>query len=470
MKDLGNPKFEDNWRNVFSDAEATPSESVWTNIDLQLSRADNSQMRKRVVSYQRLVAASIFLALLMGGAIWYSTNNSEHDLNSTSQELTTRGNSQDTDGSNLAGDNPNEKTGSPTQDNKDSRVANNNSNRNSNLAPTKSSGSVNSNIISVPSDDLTNTELVAIQSDQGSATGSKMNKEEFFANAMTADYSTNTRRPETVVKVAGKINTEIPGISELSRRFTHVDDSKTEKRDPDNWVASIGGASGGYSSQASNSNPGLISSKAFQGLDSAPLNDAPSSERESFGNTYSIGLTMGKKISPRWLITSGFNYMNQSIDYKSNIAVVDAGNQSKAFIADLALESSAITTTQSYTLNSVNEFISVPIQVGYIIVNRKIGFQLNTGVAADFFVKNKLADETGLLASYSDGGGKNSSYRTLNWAGLLGTELSYKVAKHYKVSLVPGLRYSFTSVLRPSTGTTLRPFAWDLGFRFGYIF
>lgn len=477
MKDLGNPKFEDSWKEVFSGAEAKPDERVWTNIDLQLSRTDNNEMRQRVIFYQRLIAASVFLALLIGGGVWYATNNGELDFNPASRELASKGNNHDVNLSkNWVGDsiNSGEQTGETIsiEDKRNSQVAANKGDERSSLTRVKSTQPIDRNKSAAPLDNSTDIEMVAILSNQGPSANSMISSPEYkeapLASLANADYSINKLRPETLVKVAGKIDKEIPGISELSRRFTHIDDAQTEKHETDNWVASIGGSSGGYSSSASNSNFNSSSLKAIPSQDA--FNAAPSSERESLGNTYSVGMTVGKKISPRWLIASGFNYMNQSIDYKSNIAVVDAGNPSKAFIADLALESSALTTTSSYTLNSVNEFFSIPIQVGYLIVNRKIGFQLNTGMAADFFVRNKLADEGGILASYTDGGGKNSSYRTVNWAGLLGTELSYKVAKHYRVSLVPGLRYSFTSVLRPSTGSTLRPFAWDLGFRFGYIF
>jgi hypothetical protein len=200
------------------------------------------------------------------------------------------------------------------------------------------------------------------------------------------------------------------------------------------------------------------------------LSSAPVSDRATRGSSFSFGMTFGKKVAQRWVVFSGVNYLSQSIGYYSNIAVMDANNQAKAYAADLASASANVASTSPYTINSVNEFVSIPLQAGYLLIDRKMGLQLNGGVATDFFMRNTLVDQSGRLSDYSESAGGNSSYQALNWSGLVGTELSYKVAKHYRVSLVPGLRYSFNSVLKPSTGSTLNPMVWDVGFRFRYIF
>ena len=82
---------------------------------------------------------------------------------------------------------------------------------------------------------------------------------------------------------------------------------------------------------------------------------------------------------------------------------------------------------------------------------------MNTGVAADFFVKNTLTDQSGNLDRFSQGSGEDSPYRAISWAGLLGTELSYKVAKQYRVSVVPSMRYSLNSVLKSTSANSSNP-------------
>lgn len=276
--------------------------------------------------------------------------------------------------------------------------------------------------------------------------------------------------PEAEAKPTGEPVKEIEAAKKSSRATMARVDTKRKKNEDENWWASVGGSAGSYNPQSGT----LAASLAVKNQSFNALSPPPVSDRSTMGTSFSFGMTFGKKIAQRWIVLSGVNYLNQAIGYNSNIAVVDANNQAKAYAADLASASSSasvnVTSTSPYTINSVNEFVSIPLQAGYLFIDRKIGLQLNTGIATDFFIKNTLTDESGKLSSYSESAGNNSSYRTLNWAGLVGTELSYKVSKHYRVSLVPGLRYNFNSVLKSSTGTTLNPMVWDVGFRFRYIF
>src|SRR3954465_2187725 len=77
MKRTERQKFEERWQEAFEGSEMTPSDSVWSNIDLKL---DNEKMKRRVVYYQRLAAASVIFALLLGvGAMRYFTPISEEN-------------------------------------------------------------------------------------------------------------------------------------------------------------------------------------------------------------------------------------------------------------------------------------------------------------------------------------------------------------------------------------------------------
>ena len=131
--------------------------------------------------------------------------------------------------------------------------------------------------------------------------------------------------------------------------------------------------------------------------------------------------------------------------------MVDINNNLLASMADYSTvksSSSVVTVSSPYEISSVNEYLSIPVQAGYILVDRKIGLQLNSGLSTDFFMQNTLTDKSGQLAGFSSGAGDGSPYRTVSWAGLVGTELSYKIATHYRVSIAPGLRYSLNSVLK----------------------
>ncbi len=127
-------------------------------------------------------------------------------------------------------------------------------------------------------------------------------------------------------------------------------------------------------------------------------------------------------------------------------------------------------TTTPYNITSENEFVSVPVQAGYLFIDRKMGLQLNSGVSTDFFIRNTLSDPSGQRQSYSQSAGQDSPYRSVTFSGLLNSEVSYKLSNRYRVAVVPGFRYSFSPVLKSTSGSSGNPFVWDVGFRFRYIF
>jgi len=71
-------KFEKNWKEVFEGTELSPSDAVWVNINRDLAAAEGETMKKRIVLYQRIAAASVLFALLIGSLgiyQWTDTSN-----------------------------------------------------------------------------------------------------------------------------------------------------------------------------------------------------------------------------------------------------------------------------------------------------------------------------------------------------------------------------------------------------------
>ncbi|MFM9837707.1 MAG: hypothetical protein ACKVOQ_05540 [Cyclobacteriaceae bacterium] len=497
MKNSENPKFEESWKDAFADAEAGPSENVWTNIDLQLSRAESGDMKRRVVFYQRLAAASVIFALALGSmGIWYWTKDGVKEIASTEmvgkknegvtniedtikENETTKLNEENLE-SQIAGENvpqgneavklSEESLESQMVNSKEKNTASvdygkiNEATNHKNAASSfiKKKNQINN------STDQFNQVAIVQKPDDANYLGDNL-KEKSNESVWRNIVLSSNSLPEAEAKPKGVPVEEIAGMKKSSRTVIAKEDKKKKKNEDENWWASVGGSAGSYNPQSGTSGTSATS-LALKNQSFSALSSAPVSERATIGTSFSFGMTFGKKVAQRWVVLSGVNYLSQSIGYNSNIAVVDANNQSKAYAADLVAPSANVTSTSPYAINSVSEFVSIPLQTGYLIVDRKMGIQLNTGIATDFFIKNTLTDESGKFSSYSESAGNNSYYRTLNWTGLVGTEFSYKVAKHYRVSLVPGLRYSFNSVLKSSTGSSLNPMVWDVGFRFRYIF
>ena len=71
MNDMERRKFEDSFQEAFKNAEVNPSENVWTNIELDLERADGDKMKRRLFFFKTLAAASVIFAMSIAGIGYY---------------------------------------------------------------------------------------------------------------------------------------------------------------------------------------------------------------------------------------------------------------------------------------------------------------------------------------------------------------------------------------------------------------
>ena len=203
------------------------------------------------------------------------------------------------------------------------------------------------------------------------------------------------------------------------------------------------------------------------------MNNVATQQAKASGSSYTVGLSMGTRLSKRWVVQGGVNYMTQSSDYTSNAvgASADFANFSAPAVNSMMSEAdNRIVSTAPYTINSSLQFVSIPLQAGYMIVNKRFGVQLNGGVSTDMFLQNTLTPESDNVSKTTQGSGSDSPYRTFNFSGLVGTEFSYKFGQHYRLALNPGIRYPFSSIYKSDQPITAMPLTFDVGLRFRYIF
>lgn len=443
MENTERHKFEQTWQEAFAGAEQTPSEGVWMSIERTLAVSEGSVMKRRVVFYQRLAAAAVLFALALGTITTY------YYLETPSSETT----------GSLSGTqsvNPPVSTPNPVADANDQHPetiqpsgkgidSGNRSDHRTNEQSTPVLAKYEEEEESAPDQENHTAEMKSVLRPGKIAWLS-------LSEIEPADATVhNKMRPVTIVR-------KLPAMP-----ASFMAETRKKKQADENIWAAVGAAAGSYSPQMSSN----TQAQAATGL----LSNQVTSDASNKGSAYSVGLNMGAKLSDRWVLQGGFSYLNQAIGYTSNIASMNTSNQSFATVADYAVKSQSnysYTVTNPYEINSVNEYVSIPVQAGYLVVNRKAGVQINSGLATDIFLRNTLTDKSGQLDSYSEGAGNDSPYRTVSWSALMGTELSYRLGSQYRVALVPGLRYSLSPVLKSDAAST--PLVWDLGFRFRYIF
>jgi hypothetical protein len=455
MKNTERQKFDDAWRDAFQQAEQTPSAEVWSALDHHLTQAEGGIMKRRVIFYQRLAAAAILFALAFGALTAYYASE-QTDI--VAEEVVSS-----------------PKTENPVTNNESKNLADNLSEGRSNIDSKQESSAYSQDspvVNSLTPQDNTgayNGQQFVLSDSAKNNDDPKQNTDRFSG----WDYNRGITRisvadlPSPEVFLVGKVRdvTIVRKLPAMPASF--MAESKRHKRTDEDLWASIGAATGNYSPQVNTGsvNYAVVSGGAFS-------NRSAASSSDSRGSAYSVGVNLGKRLSDRWILQGGVNYLNQAIGYNSNIATLQSNNQAKAFVADYALQeqnTNSVLLTNPYEINSVSEFISLPVQAGYLLVDRKLGLQLNSGLATDIFLQNTLTDKSGQLDKYAEGAGTDSPYNTFSLSGLLGSELSYKIGTQYRLSVAPGLRYSMSSVLKSESGTA-NPLVWDLGFRFRYIF
>lgn len=238
------------------------------------------------------------------------------------------------------------------------------------------------------------------------------------------------------------------------------------------WT-SVGFAAGNVNS--SNSSVSSSSGNNTMARAGNTSNTAINQSRAS-GTSYSAGLNVGTKVAKRWVVQGGLNYISQTSAYQSD-AVVASPNLDNFRAASLTdvnntksnTKASKLVGTSNYRVNNNLQYVSVPLQAGYIIVNHTFAFQVNGGISTDLFIQNTLTPENSNLEKVTQRGDE-SSYRPVNFSGLFGTEISYRFGKHYRLALNPGLRYPINSIYKAGTGVVANPVTMDVAMRFRYIF
>jgi hypothetical protein len=478
-------KDNSGWRDNVRKAEVTPSDSVWKGIEFQLDKQEVVQLRSEVVYYKRLAAACITLAVLAigGGYAWLNTSG---DSTTQVQRIAADERNPELNEEGLAYSNQ----GKVLTEQSNETASITNDNHKSGLRPSLGSERVNTSVFK--SDELTSTKwLDQKQTVLLSTYGQKdvliignsynllanNNGDLADGNAVTSTHPSTkelvTVQPESSVSPLVKESQEkidLYASNEKSQREAEKEERKGEERF---WTA-VGFAAGTFNNitPSSTSTPSTL-------LQSDAAGETAVSESNSSGQTYSVNLSVGSKISKRWVVHGGMSYISQSSDYTARSVVASDVNSSPSFsVASInEFEKQAdvnnlktIRASTPYSVNNTIQIISLPVQAGYLVFERKLALQVNSGIATDLFLQNTLTPSADNLEKTTRGRGDDSPYRPVNFSGLVSTELSYKFASNYRISLSPGLRYPFSSIYKTDLGLRSTPLTFDVAVRFRYIF
>jgi hypothetical protein len=521
-------EFNDLMKDAFKDAEVTPSGNVWTNIELDLEKAAGDDIRRRLFYYKMVAAASVVFALSVGATTLYYLSSSprfgnqqalleglqskvptesiqatsevavvEEEGMNANQTLDSKLTPQGTNTSQSADANLNLEKSSEVN----TRAKNSTSGKIKEETTQNQNSEVNGNV-SVHSTLSSESGLAKTNA----AKGNKMNSLTANSNASTSQNAGELNQPAkrvadgnqfipqsnaiqtssvyalqknlkpTIFKVEEVEVQPDPGALLLARleeqeKAIQAEENKKDTRSDRLWT-SVGVAAGSFNAVNSNVSPGTMSTTASPIAFTQNVSVANQQAKAS-GSTYSVGINVGAKIAKRWVVQGGFNYMTQSSDYTAN-TVMPAPDYQSFKVASYAMADEIarqnVVPTAAYEVTNSLQYVSMPIQAGYVLINRTIGVQLNSGISTDLFLQNTLTAQDGGLDKTTQQSGSESPYRTINFSGLIGTEISYKLGQHYRLALNPGLRYPFNSIYKSDVGVSASPLTFDIGLRCRYIF
>lgn len=473
-------KFEDKWRDAFRDASVSPSDAVWTNIELDLATAEHQRLEKRLFYYKLMAAASVIFALFAGVVSYYQFNDTqEYQAELRQQKLEIErliAEKNDVESKResqkfIAEAEPSSTTETQSLESRASKQSSEQKKRRVGI----SSGTSETKLVEEnESGGASETAEVIFDTDSESLIHSNVSNAGL--PSLVAMPKPALRIPEQKKESVDPVQEMMARLAEREKALAQAEQNQRNKQENANeklWT-SIGVAGGSFSSSGTSISP-TSSNQAIQFN-----NNIADDEASAAGYTYAVGMNMGTRIASRWVVQGGLNYLTQTSDYTAQAAVGTSNLQSfkPASINELqrfdtksaVQEDKKLIATAPYNINNSVRYLTIPLQAGYMVIDNKFGLQLNAGFSTDLFLSNVKTAEGGSLDNTKEDVGDESPYRTTNFSGLVGTELSYRFGERYRFALNPGLRYPLNSVYKDEVGVDSAPISFDLGLRFRYIF
>ncbi len=185
----------------------------------------------------------------------------------------------------------------------------------------------------------------------------------------------------------------------------------------------------------------------------------------------SYGVQISYAINKRFSIRSGLNNVDlgyqtenvgftpsanspnlQSIDYNtaSDIILISDNENPKGFSAFQKNPNSV--QQSSGQLNQSINYLEVPLEMKYALVNNKVGINMIGGVSTLFLQKNQIHIETGDFETLI---GEANNLNNLSFSGNIGLGIDYELTEQLEINLEPIFKYQFNAV---NDVTNFRPY------------
>jgi hypothetical protein len=192
----------------------------------------------------------------------------------------------------------------------------------------------------------------------------------------------------------------------------------------------------------------------------------------------SYGLDFGYKFSKKFVLFSGVGYQHNfgSTSVKTYIEPTEshAKYANHAIVIERASPESGLDSynelNSEVQLNSTFEFVTIPVNFGYFLVDRKFKWLMTAGVSTDIFIKNSIEDSQNLFDPVQYKLGNDSPYNPIYFNGRFGTMVNYTFLGNYQLSLEPSYRIGLNELTSNNAAFSSRPSSFMISAGIAYVF
>ncbi|MEL6534848.1 MAG: outer membrane beta-barrel protein [Bacteroidota bacterium] len=471
---------------IFDEAEMAPSGDVWDKVESTLAQDEAALYKSKMRRYQYVAAAAIALLLLLGGrTIYTGLNDNGPAMAEANEQLPSF---EEISNAVLA-------STTTTME----------------ATPYKAGASkcgVKGTAIPSYMEGVSNFGMIASVEDTPSASETSSGKD-----IHAVSYSEENRLPQALafepqmVLVSSEDDSERnslllnplsssqPIVADISQpmedRMIYLDPTYVKRPAQTNESGRKSPLEGSFASFAMNGggfNPNyqnqLSSNSSFDqsvGFVADGTQEAVEELEENMrgAGSVSAGIQVGFPLGRRWMMYTGGGIGNYQVRGESKISFSLQQENSNAALPTttstyhLVRESFNNQNDQSdvdaYQVTENFQYVSVPLQVGYLALNKKVQVWLMGGVNADVFLRNTVVSEVfsheTLVVNAND---PNSPYQPVVVSGVVGTDVSYQLSDHWSVSVQPTIRQAINSIAKDGEVFSGNPSFFDLGFRLKY--
>ena len=204
----------------------------------------------------------------------------------------------------------------------------------------------------------------------------------------------------------------------------------------------------------------------------SPLSEEFASNEKVFNNSTSYGVGVAYNLNKRLSIKSGVSNLNLDFDTE-NIAFystfedqsriantnIERNSNGKYLVikherdvSKNAVENQILQSSQNLgNLNQKTQYIEVPIEMSYALINKKFGVAIKGGMSTLFLTENIISIKA------TDGNmqiGKASNLNDVHFSSNLGLGFSYNFMKNFQLNLEPTLKYQINTFNKNAAGFT----------------